>query len=84
MIGTYNYFLYTNDTAFLASNWEGYQLAMQYITGKIDDSALLNVTGLRDVWSVAPQMGDLATAEGGFMTGLGKFQARCKGRGRRP
>jgi hypothetical protein len=24
MIGTYNYFLYTNDTNFLASNWQGY------------------------------------------------------------
>ena len=48
MIGTYNYFLYTNDTNFLASNWEGYQHAMEYISGKIDNSSLLNVTGIRD------------------------------------
>jgi hypothetical protein len=35
-------FLYTNDTAFLASNWEGYRLAMGYITAKIDNSSLLD------------------------------------------
>ena len=48
MIGTYNYYLYTNDSAFLGANWEGYQLAMGYITSKIDNSSLLNVTGIRD------------------------------------
>jgi hypothetical protein len=48
MIGMYNYFLYTNDTNFLASNWEGYELAMRYISAKIDNSSLLNVTGIRD------------------------------------
>lgn len=48
MIGTYNYFLYTNDTNFLTLNWEGYKLAMGYITAKIDNSSLLNVTGTRD------------------------------------
>ena len=37
MIGTYNYILYTNDTEFLTSNWLGYQLAMKYITSKVDD-----------------------------------------------
>lgn len=48
MIGTYNYYLYTDDSAFLTSNWGGYQLAMGYVTGKIDNSSLLNVTGIRD------------------------------------
>ena len=49
MIGTYNYFLYTNDTDFLLDNWEGYQKAMDYIYEKVDNSSgLLNVTGTRD------------------------------------
>ncbi|KAH8692756.1 putative alpha-L-rhamnosidase B [Talaromyces proteolyticus] len=49
MIGTYNYVLFTNDTAFLEHNWEGYQKAMNYIYDKVNyPSGLLNVTGLRD------------------------------------
>jgi len=47
-IGTYNYVLYTNDTAFLSYNWAKYQLAMGFILGKVDSSGLLNVTGIRD------------------------------------
>ena len=48
MIGTYNYVLYTNDTAFLSQNWAKYLLAMKFIYGKVGSSGLLNVTGLRD------------------------------------
>ena len=48
MIGTYNYFLYTNDTAFLTQNWARYQHAMAFIYDKVDNSSLLNVTGIRD------------------------------------
>ncbi|KAL9620125.1 MAG: hypothetical protein Q9160_005331 [Pyrenula sp. 1 TL-2023] len=48
MIGTYNYVLYSGDTAFLASNWPKYLLAMNFITSKVDSSGLLNVTGIRD------------------------------------
>ncbi|PYH41480.1 putative alpha-L-rhamnosidase B [Aspergillus saccharolyticus JOP 1030-1] len=49
MVGTYNYFLYTNDTDFLETNWAGYQKAMGYIYGKVTyESGLLNVTGTRD------------------------------------
>lgn len=50
MIGTYNYVLYTNDTAFLARNWDGYLAAMDYIYAKVQPSpsGLLNVTGTRD------------------------------------
>ncbi|KAI3397992.1 hypothetical protein diail_9969 [Diaporthe ilicicola] len=50
MIGTYNYVLYTNDTAFLARNWAGYLAAMDYIYAKVQPapSGLLNVTGTRD------------------------------------
>ncbi|KAN0119698.1 glycoside hydrolase family 78 protein [Hyaloscypha variabilis] len=48
MIGTYNYLLYSNDTAFLSENWAKYLLAMNYIYDKVGSSGLLNVTGLRD------------------------------------
>ncbi|KAK5125545.1 hypothetical protein LTR85_000656 [Meristemomyces frigidus] len=49
MIGTYNYLLYTNDTAFLEQNWAKYEFAMEYIYGKVlQPLGLLNVTGLRD------------------------------------
>lgn len=49
MIGTYNYALFTNDTAWLAQNWPKYQFAMEYIYGKVlEPSGLLNVTGIRD------------------------------------
>lgn len=48
MIGTFNYLLYSNDTAFLLSNWSKYLKAMDYIYGKVLPPGLLNVTGLRD------------------------------------
>jgi hypothetical protein len=49
MIGTYNYLLYTNDTAFLNKNWDRYSHAMEYIYNKVHQpSGLLNVTGIRD------------------------------------
>ncbi|KAI1324955.1 Six-hairpin glycosidase-like protein [Xylariaceae sp. FL0255] len=48
MIGTYNYLLYENDTAFLEKNWDRYLAAMNYIYGKVLPSGLLNVTGIRD------------------------------------
>lgn len=49
MIGTYNYVLFTNDTAFLRQNWAGYQRAMDFILAKVTyPSGLLNVTGTRD------------------------------------
>ncbi|KIW53328.1 hypothetical protein PV05_08912 [Exophiala xenobiotica] len=48
MIGTYNYVLYTNDTAWLAPLWDKYKLAMQFVVDKIDESGLMNVTGTRD------------------------------------
>ncbi|KAF1346620.1 Six-hairpin glycosidase-like protein [Delphinella strobiligena] len=48
MIGTFNYVLYTNDTAFLSQNWAGYLRAMEYIYSKVQPSGLLNVTGIRD------------------------------------
>ncbi|TVY83207.1 hypothetical protein LSUE1_G001690 [Lachnellula suecica] len=48
MIGSYNYVLYTNDTAWLSQNWAKYLLAMDFIYDKVGESGLLNVTGLRD------------------------------------
>jgi hypothetical protein len=48
MVGTYNYLLYSNDTAFLQQNWAKYLLAMNFIYGKVGASGLLNVTGIRD------------------------------------
>lgn len=48
MIGTYNYYLYTADTAFLSQNWDGYLAAKNFIYGKVDSSGLMNVTGTRD------------------------------------
>ncbi|KAF2713759.1 glycoside hydrolase family 78 protein [Pleomassaria siparia CBS 279.74] len=48
MIGTYNYMLYTSDSAFVFSNWPRYLRAMAYIYGKVDASGLLNQTGTRD------------------------------------
>jgi hypothetical protein len=48
MIGTYNYMLYKNDSAFVQRNWEKYLKAMNFIYGKIDASGLLNQTGTRD------------------------------------
>ncbi|KAF4306708.1 putative alpha-l-rhamnosidase protein [Botryosphaeria dothidea] len=48
MIGTYNYVLYSGDLDFLEVVWERYLKAMDYVYGKVDDSGLLNVTGIRD------------------------------------
>jgi hypothetical protein len=48
MIGTYNYMLYTADSAFVSRNWGKYLRAMEYIYGKVDGSGLLNQTGTRD------------------------------------
>lgn len=48
MIGTYNYVLYSNDTAFLDKNWAKYLMAMNYVYGKVHAPGLLNVTGTRD------------------------------------
>ena len=49
MIGTYNYMLFTNDTAFLQENWARYQFAMGYIYSKVlQPLGLMNSTGLRD------------------------------------
>lgn len=49
MIGTYNYMLYNNDTAFLQKHWAQYQRAMNYVYAKVqNNTGLLYATGLRD------------------------------------
>ncbi|TVY48327.1 hypothetical protein LCER1_G008126 [Lachnellula cervina] len=48
LIGTYDYFLFTNDKDFLSGNWDRYKAGMKFITDKIDGSGLLNVTGTND------------------------------------
>lgn len=58
MIGTYNYVLFTNDTAFLEKNWARYQYAMEYVNNKVKQPlGLLNVTGIRD-WARQVQGGN--------------------------
>ncbi|KAA8566913.1 hypothetical protein EYC84_010010 [Monilinia fructicola] len=56
IIATYEYILYTNDQEFLATSWPKYQLAMTFITTKIDNTSLLYVTGTND-WGRLTQGG---------------------------
>lgn len=81
---------YLTNGSFGYRNYDGYDWDSSYTshshgwsTGPT--SALTNfVLGLSVVgregkeWSLAPQFGDLEHAEGGFTTGLGKFQANWK------
>ena len=61
MIGTYNYMLYKNDTAFVQQNWDKYLKAMSYIYGKVQSTGLLNSTGTRD-WARWQTGGNLTEA----------------------
>jgi hypothetical protein len=45
MIGTYDYYLFTKDDAFLSANWAKYQLAMIFIPAKIDSKGCLMLPG---------------------------------------
>ena len=56
MIGTYDYYLYSEDKNFLRGIWSKYQVAMSFITTKIDSTGLLNVTGTND-WGRLTQGG---------------------------
>lgn len=56
MIGTYDYFLWINDGNFLSTTYPKYQKAMAFITGKIDSTGLLFVTGNND-WGRVNQGG---------------------------
>jgi hypothetical protein len=56
MIGTYDYYLFTKDDAFLSANWAKSQLAMIFITAKLDSTGMLDVTGTND-WGRLTQGG---------------------------
>jgi uncharacterized protein (DUF608 family) len=49
LIGTYDYFLYTNDKAFLSGIWDKYIKAIDYTISKIDDTGSIYVN-LTDDW----------------------------------
>ncbi|CCM05942.1 uncharacterized protein FIBRA_08181 [Fibroporia radiculosa] len=48
LIGTYNYYLYSGDYAWLEEIWSNFTKAMQYLENKVDDTGLLNVTATGD------------------------------------
>jgi hypothetical protein len=58
MIGTYNYYLYSGDLAWVNSVWPKYQTAMTFIRNKVNGAhGLLNVTGTAD-WARHGQGGE--------------------------
>ncbi|KAF8894897.1 Six-hairpin glycosidase [Gymnopilus junonius] len=48
LIGTYNYYLFSGDTVWLQTVWTNYTKAVAFLEGKVDETGLMNVTGLRD------------------------------------
>ena len=48
LIGTYNYYLYSGDDAWLQTVWANYTKAVAFLEGKVEPEGLMNVTGLRD------------------------------------
>lgn len=56
MIGTYDYFLWTNDKTWLTTIYSKYKSAMGFITAKIDNTSMLDVTGTND-WGRLTQGG---------------------------
>ena len=58
LVGTYYYYLYSGDTAWLTSIWTKYQNAMSFILAKVNGPhGLLNVTGTND-WARGGQGGE--------------------------
>lgn len=45
LIGTYDYMVFSGDTAFLNSNWGKYKSAVSFVTNKIDGTGMMNVNG---------------------------------------
>jgi hypothetical protein len=51
LIGVWNYWLYTNDVAWVQSVWTKYTLAVQYLASKVDaTTGLIDSTGASDDW----------------------------------
>lgn len=81
---------YLTNGSFAYRNYRGYDYDASYVShahgwSSGPTSALTNyilgleITGrLGSEWRLAPQFGDLTEVEGGFTTGLGKFQASWK------
>ena len=81
---------YLTNGSFAYRNYRGYDYDASYVShahgwSSGPTSALTNyilgleITGrLGSQWRLAPQFGDLTEVEGGFTTGLGKFQASWK------
>ena len=57
LVGTASYYTYSADKSWLDSIWSQYKLGMSFITGKIDSTGLLNVTGDSD-WARSGQGGE--------------------------
>jgi len=57
LVGTASYYTYSADKAWLDSIWGQYKLGIAFITGKIDNTGLLSVTGTND-WARSDQGGE--------------------------
>ncbi len=80
LAATYDYYLYTGDTAWLSSVWNRYRSGVAYSLAKVDASGLLSITGTGDavralakgenltanvlLWRVLTTGAQLAEAEG--------------------
>lgn len=50
MIGVYNYVLFSDDTDFLATNWDGHKLAMTFALNQIGSNGLFNGSSTTNDW----------------------------------
>ena len=57
LIGTANYYQYSHDTAWLASEWANYKRALAYSLAKVGADGLMSVTGTGD-WARGDQGGE--------------------------
>lgn len=48
IVGLYNYFLYTQDTAFVEGLWPSYLKAIEYTSGKLTTTGVVNATAKGD------------------------------------
>lgn len=48
LIGAHNYYTYSGDLDWLQTIWTNYTKAVAFLEGKVDNSGLMNITGLRD------------------------------------
>lgn len=48
LIGVHNYFLYSGDVDWLDNLWSNYTKAVGFVLDKVDQSGLMNITGVED------------------------------------